>query len=419
MKLYAVTGNPILHSHSPQIFNAIFEQMDIDARYLRLACNTAEEAIFLLKNLNLSGINITAPFKEKMQNHLTEIDTNANTIGSVNTIVSKQNKLTGYNTDYLGFNLLIEKVENYKSKNILVLGAGGTAKAVVHALYTNRLNVTIANRTIEKANNLAEKYNFKVIDVSELNNAITNYDIIINTLSEGISLFDVSLINKRQTVIDMNYKSSVYEDINSGKEMLVNQAYYAYQLYWGNFPDKKIMFNAFDNHLNKNKSISLIGLPASGKTEIGKLLATKLNYHFIDTDQEIEKKTGFSISELYQKKGEAYFRNIENEILKELVNENNIILATGGGTILNKENRQLLHKNTLPIWLFAEPKRSINRVSLDNRPAFANTDATELIEKLFNERKFLYAQIAEMVISTQDRKPNEIAEKIKMEVRSA
>ena len=134
MKLFAVTGNPILFSKSPNLFNPFFEKNNIDAKYLRLSANTAEEVICLFKELGIDGMSITAPFKTEILPLLDEIDEISKQIGAVNTVIKKDDKLFGFNTDYYGITNTLNSVEN---KKVVVLGAGGAAKAVIYSLKKN------------------------------------------------------------------------------------------------------------------------------------------------------------------------------------------------------------------------------------------------------------------------------------------
>ncbi|MBK8809095.1 MAG: hypothetical protein IPO21_21710 [Bacteroidales bacterium] len=156
-KLFAVTGNPILHSKSPCMFNNAFESMNLEARYIRIAADSATEAIYLFNKTELSGMNVTAPFKEDIMPFLDIIDDDAQKIGSVNTVVKKDGKLIGYNTDHYGVaNSIIEADISLKDINAVVIGAGGAGKAAAFGLVKNGAKVTIVNRTLAKAKAAAQ-----------------------------------------------------------------------------------------------------------------------------------------------------------------------------------------------------------------------------------------------------------------------
>ena len=136
-QVFAVTGNPILHSKSPQMFNAAFQELGIDAVYSRLAATSAEEAIACARAIGIQGLNVTAPFKEDVRGYLDTVDESANKINAVNTITldSESHELKGYNTDHFG---VVAAIEGHgislEGKKAVVLGAGGAGRAAVYAL---------------------------------------------------------------------------------------------------------------------------------------------------------------------------------------------------------------------------------------------------------------------------------------------
>ena len=169
-KLYAVCGNPVLHSKSPDIYNMLFEKYGIDSRYIRLRPENASEALSIYDLLGFSGMNITAPFKEDMFNLLLEKDVNAIQTGAVNTIYGKVK--SAFNTDIYGVESTLRMKSAVSGMKAVVLGAGGAAKAAVCALKNIGADITIINRTEEKAKLIAEKYSVKHALLSELKKEI-------------------------------------------------------------------------------------------------------------------------------------------------------------------------------------------------------------------------------------------------------
>ena len=151
---FAVTGNPVLHSKSPVIFNTIFQRLGMgDSHvYTRIAANTPAEAMFLFNELRLSGMNVTAPFKAGIMAYLDEVDDAAKTIGGVNTVVREEMGIKGYNTDFMGVTgALAARGIDLERKRCVVLGAGGAGRAAVYGLLREKASVTLVNRTYEKA----------------------------------------------------------------------------------------------------------------------------------------------------------------------------------------------------------------------------------------------------------------------------
>ena len=165
--------------------------------------------------------------------------------------------------------------------------------------------------------------------------------------------------------------------------------------------------------MKKYKNIYLIGLMGSGKTTLGKILSKKLDKHFYDSDHVIEEKLGVDVPMIFEYEGEAGFREREKDSLKELVSKKNIVLATGGGIILSKSNRDLLSENGIVIYLKSNQKELIKRMKNDKtRPLLKNGNIEEIIKKLCKEREPLYEEIADFEIMTKNKRIHEVANEI-------
>lgn len=195
-KVYGVIGDPIHHSKSPLMMNEAFKVLKINAAYY--AFHVTEEhlpaAIKGIKALQLGGVNVTIPHKETVIRYLDELDESAQWIGAVNTIVHRDGKLIGYNTDGLGYvrSLIEESGQSIAGKNVIVLGAGGAARGIVYALCKQNVDrVIVANRTVSRAEQLATDFSsfgeVKGIATESLAEVIQAADIVINTTSLGMA----------------------------------------------------------------------------------------------------------------------------------------------------------------------------------------------------------------------------------------
>ncbi len=166
-------------------------------------------------------------------------------------------------------------------------------------------------------------------------------------------------------------------------------------------------------------NISLIGMMGAGKSTIGKILSTKLkNTSFIDIDDEIIKQEKITINEIFKTKGEEAFRNIESDILKNVLNNDNQIISTGGGIILKEENINLLKKKSIVIYLSAVWETLYDRVKNNTERPLLNNGNIELkIKTLLSEREPLYKK-ADIIISTDNKEPDHIAEEILKELEN-
>ena len=184
MKIFAVFGNPVSHSISPRLHNAALGELGLssEALYTRYELTDGSQLISKFKELKLSGANVTVPHKEAALAQCDVADETAIKIGSVNTLVSRGGKIYGYNTDAPGFLRAIESFGQINSA--LVLGAGGTAKAVAYALKSRGMRVCVLNRSEGRLANFAEYENFSWANFAEFKGG--KFDLVVNTTSAGL-----------------------------------------------------------------------------------------------------------------------------------------------------------------------------------------------------------------------------------------
>lgn len=149
----------------------------------------------------------------------------------------------------------------------------------------------------------------------------------------------------------------------------------------------------------KRQNIVLIGFMGTGKTTVGKLLSKQMDWNFVDTDQLVEQREGKSIPELFGTRGEAYFRNVESEVIHECLQQTQQIVATGGGSVLNKTNRERMQDNGFVVALTAEADTIIRRVKHDRNRPLLHGNVEESVRKILIERKEAY-QFADLTVDT-------------------
>ncbi|MFA5948362.1 MAG: shikimate dehydrogenase [Candidatus Gracilibacteria bacterium] len=197
IKKYGILANPAKHSLSPVMHNAAFNECGIEAEYFIYEIPEMEFPAFMkqAKNEHISGLSVSLPYKETIMNFLHVIDEDAKKIGAVNTVLNDGGYLYGYNTDFIGSNLAIKEIcgDNLKEFNVVVLGAGGSARAVIYGLLREGVkNISIINRTKENAIEIADDFNkifnvkiecFDVKKVHEDFNKIGDKNLLIQTTS--------------------------------------------------------------------------------------------------------------------------------------------------------------------------------------------------------------------------------------------
>ncbi|MBQ5404301.1 MAG: hypothetical protein IIU11_08055 [Bacteroidales bacterium] len=417
-KLFAVTGNPVLHSLSPVLMS-----VSDSFNYFRLCAETAEEAIKTFKQLDFKGLNVTAPFKKDVIKYLDCLSENAKKAEAVNCIFySSDNKLCGDNTDIKGVELTLKLYPEFlQQKKMLVIGSGGATPAVIIAGKNLGLEVTVTARNINALEALKERFNINIKELKNIENFINDFAVIVQALPSGVKVFEPELLTKDHVVLDANYKDSIFETpakkigfkFLSGKNWLVNQAVPSYENFTGEKIAPEKMYEALKNYkFDFQGRIALTGFMGVGKTTSGKELAKLTGYKFIDSDDEIEKNEGMKISEIFSKKGEDYFRKIETEFLKTLSKEKNIILSCGGGTVKNEENRKILRENFLNLWLYAPVEYCLDGLDISNRPLLQCENPVEKAREMFLSRVPFYADAAYAVVNVENLNREKIAEKI-------
>ena len=389
---YGLIGEKLGHSFSKTI-----HEMIADYKYELKEIKKEEFKSFMEKK-DFKCINVTIPYKKDVIPYLYFISDEAKKIGAVNTIINKDGKLYGYNTDYYGLKLLIEKQNvNLTGKKVLVLGTGGTsltAKAVL-----NDLNVS---KIYQASRQEDEDY----ISYDDIYYYDINY--IVNTTPVGMypknsgSLVDVTKYKNLIGLVDVIYNPLNTNLVLSGKEaslksngglyMLIAQAVYAIKLFKNIEIEDSVIDEVYHKLLKEKLNIALIGMPSCGKTTIAKKLSKLLNKELFDSDTLIENKIGMEIKDYIRINGEPKFREVEKEIIEEISKHNNSIISTGGGVILNKANINNLRQNSIIIFV----DRALELLTpTKSRPLTSNYAD---LKKKYDERIDLYRGYSDAIV---------------------
>ncbi|HLR71738.1 MAG TPA: shikimate dehydrogenase [Pseudogracilibacillus sp.] len=271
---FGLIGYPIKHSLSPWIHKQFLERTSLQGSYSIIEINpdrSFEEAMNNLRKKQIDGFNVTVPYKEKIMHYLDDMDEQAKKIGAVNTVLCKDNKWIGYNTDGIGYvRSLLHKfpsIETGKDNKILLLGAGGAAKGIFHALVFNEFkNITIANRSLDKAENLiGTNEQAKVITLQEAEQLVDQFDIIIQTTSVGMkprpeeTIISLDRLKENSIVSDIVYQpllttflrqaKSLHSFVHFGHTMLLYQAQYAFEIWTNKQPNMENLDQELQNIL--------------------------------------------------------------------------------------------------------------------------------------------------------------------------
>lgn len=411
---YGLIGQHLPHSFSGTIHGLIGRYTSDEYEYNIHELEPEELDGFLLSK-DFKGINVTIPYKEKVIPYLDYIDDAAKSIGAVNTIVNKDGKLFGYNTDYYGLrDLIIHTGIELRDKKVTILGTGGTSKTARYVCKSlGAGSIVIVSRSKPKAEGVCE-YIYSTYD--EIYSKHSDTDVIINTTPVGMypkagaSAVDINKFNNLSGVIDVIYnplKTSLILDAeeanipcNGGLRMLVTQAVYAYKLFMGKSVEdsditdiiSKVYRDVYADKLN----IVLIGMPGCGKSTVGKRLVTTCNKILVDTDALIVDIEGRQITDIFADKGEEYFRDIESNVIDEVSVTGGKIISTGGGAILRKDNVRALRSNGILIFL-DRPLGDL--IPTADRPLSSDIDS---LKKRFEERYDIYTSAADIRVTDTD-----------------
>ena len=391
---YGLIGEHLTHSYSCEIHAQI-----ADYEYELHELAPSELGGFLTKR-EFNAINVTIPYKQDVIPYLDGISDTAKRIGAVNTIVNRGGKLYGDNTDFAGMLALAKHIGvDMKGKKVLILGTGGASKTG-HALaeYMGAESVYYVSRSGKNGSITYEQA------VSEHSDA----QVIINATPVGMfpkqggRPIDISAFPKLEGVLDAIYnplRTNLILDAQErgipaegGLYMLSAQAVHAAAVFQDIPLDESLVDKAFKSVKNDKQNIVLIGMPSSGKTTVGRILAEKCGKELADTDEYIVKKIGMPIADFFAKHGEAEFRKIEKETVAGLASTGGKIIATGGGAVLDAENVRALKQNGVLVFLDRRPE---NLIATDDRPLASRRSA---LEKLYAERYDIYCAAAEVHI---------------------
>ena len=389
---YGLIGEKLPHSFSKEIHGQL---ADYDYQLKEL---TPAQLPAFLQARDFKGVNVTIPYKQAVMPYLDVIDEKAAAIGAVNTIVNRNGKLYGYNTDY---DVMVALVRHsglsLEGKTVLILGTGGTSKtAMAVAKDLGAADIRRVSRTAKDgAISYEEALRLPV-------------QILINTTPSGMypnpdgQPMDLSRFGWLEGVLDAVYNPLRTRLVlqardngaraQSGLYMLVAQAAAAAALFLGEGLPQGAMDRVYRQIHGEKQNIVLTGMPGSGKSTVGQILAREMGREFVDVDNEIIRLAKLPISEIFARKGEAYFRDLESQAIAALSQRTGLVIATGGGAVLREDNVRHLRQNGR-LYFLDRPVEDI--APSDDRPLSRDREA---LEQRYTERYPRYTVTADTTI---------------------
>ena len=395
---YGCIGARLGHSFSPEIHAMLG---DYDYRLHEVG---EDELGAFLRARDFRGINVTIPYKQAVIPYLDRISDTASSIGAVNTIINRDGVLYGDNTDFYGFRSLIQRMGlDLSDKKILILGTGGTsrtARAVAASL--GAAEICLVSRHPDTNS----------ISYDEAAGSHRDADILINTTPCGMfpdidaCPIGLSSFTCLRGVVDVIFNPLSSPLVLAGRErgipaqgglyMLVAQAAAASALFTGVPADSKKTEAIYRQLLRQKQNIVLIGMPGSGKTSVGRVIAEKTGRPFVDVDEMIVAKAGKPVTELFAQEGEDTFRAMERDAIREISGRTGVVIATGGGSVMCRQNVRNLRLNG-KLFLLDRPLTFL--LPTEDRPL---ADSREKMAALYQRREPVYRSCADVVISTDD-----------------
>ena len=391
---YGLIGSNVENSFSKLIHES-FRKI----HYELVSLKTEKEVLEFLDS-DFKGLNVTIPYKNLVFTYCDVVSDTAKVTECVNTIVRKDGKLYGYNTDIFGFEKLIERNNiTIENKDCLILGTGSTSRTVTFVL--EKLGAK-SIKYLSRDPKIPNSFGYNDF------NHYKNSQIIINTTPIGMkeeeSLLDFSIFSNAEYFVDVIYnKAHTKMAINALKNgiktingfyMLLAQAQRSQDLFFEREIEEEIVKKTYTKLFFKFYNLALIGHPLSGKTSVANALSISLKIPYIDIDNEIEKQERSKIAEIFAEKGEPYFRSLESSLIEKYSNLKGIIISLGGGSVLFENNMNNILNSSLVISLSRDPS-IIQEKEFVNRPLC--TCKGQLVD-LISKRKRLYEKYSDLHI---------------------
>lgn len=410
---YGCIGEHLSHSFSKEIHSHL-------ASYSYELCEVAREDLdAFMTRRDFRAINVTIPYKQDVIPYLYEISPEAKAIGAVNTIVNRDGRLYGYNTDFYGIVAALRRLgfESLAGKKVLVLGTGGTSRtACAVAEHLSAKSVYRVSRSGKDGALTYEEAKARHSDAAFLFNATPagmypdpdGIPLSLDGFDSLEGVFDAVYNPLRTRLVTEARARGVRAEC--GLYMLVAQAFRAVEIFLDTPLDPSLLDSTYEKVSASKENVILIGMPSSGKSTVGGALAKMLHRPFFDSDTEIEKKTGKTPSAIFAEQGEDAFREIESEVIASLAAKTACVIATGGGAILREENVRRLKQNGKLVFL---DRPLCDLVPTADRPTASSREA---IEARYHERYGIYTAVSDLTVARPKGDVEATAEEIRKEL---
>ena len=347
------------------------------------------------------ALNVTIPYKKTVIPFCDSLSDRAQSVGAVNTLVRRDGRIYGDNTDFAGFCDMASGI-SFAGKKVAVLGSGGASATVqAAARFMGAREITVVSRSGNCRYENKEVY--------------SDADILVNTTPVGMypdadgAPLEPGIFTNLSAVLDLIYNplrtrlvleaQKLGIEARGGLRMLCTQAHEARRIFTGNEPELSAD-SLFSTVLRRKENIVFVGMPGCGKSTFARMIADRYKKTLFDTDSVIAERAGMTIPEIFEKYGEAHFRALEKEAVTEASLEMGAVIATGGGSVLDPDNRRMLRSNSFVIYLDCP----VENLATAGRPLSSSQDK---VRRLYRERAGIYREVSDAKIDvTQDNSRN-------------
>jgi shikimate dehydrogenase len=428
--LLGVTGNPILHSLSPQMCRAGAAAAGLPLSCVRLAVDDAAEAMALARALGLRGLNVTSPFKEQMAALVDRLEPDARAVGAVNAVSFTRDGTVGHNTDAAGACAAMREMnaDPFGSRAV-VIGVGGAGRAAAHALQRGgAADVALLSRSEERSSRAAAQLGCRWAPWPRAGEEVRRADIVFLCLPRGAELPAGLSFRSGAFVIDANVSDDAppREARRSGAacangvSWLVEQCAASLERFLearGSRPAMREV--AASSGPRAWRRVTIVGASGAGKSEVARQLSILLGVPYLDTDRIAERVGGCTVAEIFARSGELEFRRLERQAASEAFGFEESIVALGAGALSDPATRAAVRARCLIVWLWVDAATSAARAAGAGRPLLDGPVPEPAAARLIRERTPSWARSADLVIDARVRAPEETARRIAHEIDRA
>ncbi len=424
---FAVAGSPILGSLSALLYRALFARVGLRAHYTRISIDRADQLLTLAEELGLSGMNITSPLKQATLSRLARCSDETREVGATNTILAAPGGWMAHNTDVAGVTHTLARAGvSPDTHRVLVLGAGGAARAVLTALrQAGFRRVRLCNRSPDRAAELERATGVPSCGLGELETALAGSDLLISCIPGDPGLIPAAWLRPGMAVLDADYRARGLTRaaelagcrILLGSDWLAWQAVASFELFTGHRLDPAhqdwLRALVASPPTPSPGPVVLTGFSGTGKSAVGAILARLLGWAFVDTDREVEREAGTTIPRIFEGEGEPGFRQRERQVVARALGLPRAVIALGGGALLHPDTRSQLEDHGLCVLLHADLEHCAERAGDGTRPLLSGARS---LGALWEQRRPGYLACADLVLSSHHQSAEATARQLMREL---